>query len=439
MSMARHLFWEPTLGHTSMRALPLGPRGRMIGLGGPFMGQAPQSLESLSIAAIQNRVLATPPLLRFAAAHQGGQRSGRGFGTIIPDVKIGTLTDPEKTLIQALAIDPSSGTLDDLQVIDGFFGGGLTAELCAIMNGKGNRSPFGRNQQPSLAQSVYSWMTVSTPGHGFFGGTPPNASDAELEAIRSNPFYCGTPEEFPQVVYGMDKSDYAGWFGIDSAGTWGSVKLQVQNAMTVMSVVGGYPFPPPLDLQDKAAFWILSIGEIREIVQTPYPVDPEAVRIWITMTILANYADWVDKIAADAKSAAKKAKRKMIMKTIGLAIASLVAAFLLPAVIAVTAAAIKTAITTYVDAQKRRKAAQDMANASKMFADDAPGFSKEVDHAAQVMDEQAAAQEAAATPPPDVQAAIAEVKSETGPAWGTILPIGGGIAAAGFAALAIFK
>lgn len=441
MANGQHLFWGSQLGRPSLKALPLGPRGHAIGLGGHFMSQASTSLESLSIPSIQNRILATPPLEKLAAASgpRGFRAPTNPLSTPAAEIPLPTITEPEKTLIQALAIDPSSTTLDDLGIIDGFFGGGLTSELCNIMNGRGRASSFGVNRRLSTAQAIYAWMTYKTTGRGLFSGTELNASSGELEEIRSNPFFCGSPMEFPEVVYGRDKADYAGWFDIDQNGTWGSVKLQVKNAMTVMSVVGSYPFPPPLDLSDKAAFWILSIGEIREIVHTPLLVNPEAVRIWITMTVLANYSAWVDQMEREEKKKAKKAKRKMIMTAIGLAVASLVAAFLLPAIIAVAATAIKTGITTYIDAQKRRKAAKDMANASKMFADDAPGFAKEVDHAAAVLDEQAARDEAAASTPPDVQAAIDQVKAETGPAWGTILPVGGGIAAAGLVALAIFK
>lgn len=465
--MGQHLFWGNQLGGTSLRAVPLNPRGQFIGHAGPFMGQqtlSVASLSSLSIKAIQNRVLATPPLLRLKALLANIPRGG-GFGRHAPlpppfggtglspaitIPEIPWLTDAEANLIGVIAADPSSEDLDDLRLIDGFFGivpGGnqyqseraLTRSLCDIMNGKANATPYRGGGTLSTAQAIYAWLNYKPPGRAWYGSTLTNASADELEAIRSNPFFCGRPTEFPEVVYGLDKANYAGWFDIDPNQAWGTVKQQVQNAITVMNVVGSYPFPPPLDLKDDAAFWILSISDIREIVHTPVQVDPEAVRYWITMTILANYVAWSDRIAEDAKKKAKKAKRKMIMTVVALAVASIVAAFLLPAVIALAASAIQTAVTTYVDAQKRRKAAQEMANASKMFADDAPAFSKEVDHAAAMLDEQAAAQEAALKPSPEVQAAIDEVKAETGPAWGTILPVGGGIAAAGLVALAIFK
>lgn len=466
--MGQHLFWGSQLGGTSLRALPLGPRGQFVGHVRPFMGQqtlSVASLSSLSIKAIQNRVLATDPLLRLQAllgnlprARGGGfgrgvqlppPFGGTGLGPALTLPEIPWLTDAEANLIRVIAAESSSEDLDDLSLIDGFFGvpvGAdpysrelpLTRDLCDIMKGKANATPY-RGGALSTAQAIWAWLDYAPPGRAFWGSHTTNASESEREGIRTNPFFCGRPTEFPRVVYGLPEADYAGWFDIDPNQAWGTVKQQVKNAITVMEVVGSYPFPPPLDLKDDAAFWILAISDIREIVHTPALVDPEAVRYWITMTILANYVAWSDRIAEDAKKKAKKAKRKMIMTVVALAVASIVAAFLLPAVIALAASAIQTAVTTYVDAQKRRKAAQEMANASKMFADDAPAFSKEVDHAAAMLDEQAAAQEAALKPSPEVQAAIDEVKAETGPAWGTILPVGGGIAAAGLVALAIFK
>jgi hypothetical protein len=456
--MSRHLFWGPSLGATSLKAIPLGPRGSFVGLGGPFMSQAPSGLESLTITAIQNRILATPPLERLGAhlASGSGNRSIDPLNGLVrsPQEPLGgiphppSLSDAEISVIQSIAASPSSDDLDAIALITTFFAGrpgwgpdqqnkpwqtSLTQELCDLMNGR--QSSFGRGQ-PTTAQQVYTWLTASTPGRGLSPGTPSNSSDAELEAIRSNPFFCGRPASLPDSLLAL--SSYADFFGIDGSGTWGSVKLQVENAVVVLNAVAAYPFPPPID-EYVIAFWAEMGGDIREIVSTPYPVDPEAVRIWITLSVLANYTDMTNKIEAELKRKAKKSKRKALMTTIGLVLASIVAAFLLPVVVGAIAAAIKTAVTTYIDAQKRRKAAQDMANASKMFADDAPAFSKEVDHAAQVMDQQAAEQEAAATPPPDVQAAIQEVKADTGPAWGTILPVGGGIAAAGLAVFAIFK
>ncbi len=434
--------------------------GRPVDMSGFFMGEQPPTpatgLDSLTIVAIQNRAAATPLVERFLA--EKAQLATRGFrsGPLPPPwdrlpasrTPVPEFSPGEKATILALAADPSSEVLDDLSLIDGFFGvlpsaeqyqqaeEAFTPELCSIMNGRSGGGWMGRgNPTYSAAQMVAAWMNYVPTGRGAVR----HVSTDEIEAIRSNPFYCGTAQSFPEVVYGSDKRNYAAWFNIDPNQTWGQVKVQVHNAVTVMGVVAGYPFPPPIDMEKAAPFWILSIGDIQEIVRSPLPVDPEVVRVWITLQVLANYSAWVDRIAKDQKKKAKKAKRKAIMTAVGLALASIVAAFILPAMIALIVSAIKTAVTVYIDAQKRKKAAEEMAKASKMFAADAPAFSKEIDHANSLIDEQAAKQAAAAPPSPEVQAAITEVQAETGPDLKTILPVGGGIAAAGLAAFLIFK
>jgi hypothetical protein len=460
----RHVFWtSPRTVGPVFRALPMLSGGRPVTMGGFFMGdQAPApatGLDGLTIAAIQNRVVASPAMAQFSAemATVADAHRFRGAGPVpAPWDKIlhgrppgvPQLTPAEMATIQALAQDPSSEVLDELSLIDGFFGVvaapagfqreyALTRQVCGSANG---RSGFGRaGQALSLAQAIVMWAGYRPAGRSWGVRREGPAPSELLEAVRSNPFYCGRPREFPEVVYGLDPIDYAGWFGIDPNQTWGQVKQQVYNAVAFMGVAAGYPFPPPIDMDKAAPFWILSIGDIREIVKTPEPIDPDAVRCWITLQVLANYAAWVEQIEANQKKKAKKARRKAIMTMVALAVASIAAAFLLPAIIALTVSAIKTAVTVYVDAEKRKKAAHDMANAAKMFEADAPAFSQEVDKTAKLLDEQAAKQAAEAPPSPELQAAIKEVEDETGPGIGTILPVGGGIAAASIAALLIFK
>src|SRR4029077_5143014 len=200
----------------------------------------------------------------------------------------------------------------------------------------------------------------------------PNVSSDDIAAVKNSQFFCETPKDYPgNVVWYGNPKNYASFFGIDPAQPWGNIKLQVQNAITIMSVATSYPFPPPRD-QYTPQFWLTAMPDIQKLIAIGSPLDPDAVRYWITLFVVANYSAMSDRIEADLKRAAKKAKRKMMMQAIGLAIASIVAAFALPAIIAAAVAVIKTAVTTYIDIQKRKEAAKQMADTAKLFEKDAP-------------------------------------------------------------------
>lgn len=485
------------LSNGPYRTVPLSLGRQFIGFGNPFLGQTPPDtrslnrLENLTIPEIQNRILIAPPLLRLqdaiakAAAQGGGYRGGfggqgQGFRTEeqqAPDpalsaiqaagLKIPTLSNDERTVLTQISMDPTADELADLAIIDGFFGVGLNppsqyavvpsltpgvckalstsqAQLQAMIEnaGSGERGGFGSyNYKMTVADAVAAWMVYAPQpqGRGWFAPKPgpSNATPDEVDAIKNSNFFCETPNGYPDIVYWGGKGNYAGWFGIDGNQAWGNIKLQVKNAITIMSVIASYPFPPPID-QYQAQFWVTAMPDIQKLINIGSPVDPDAVRYWVTLSVVANYSAMVDRIQADLKRAAKKAKRKAMMAAIGLAIASIVAAFILPAVIAAAVAVIKTVVQTEIDIQKRKEAAKQMADTAKLFEKDAPAFSAEVTKAGMMMDEAAAIEASNAAPSPEMKAAITEVAADT-PSTGVSPLIPGGIAAAGLAAFLIFR
>lgn len=461
----RHVFWNPPtpmLGNR-LRTVPLAMGRQFLGMGGPFMGQEDRSLdrlENLTIPAIQNRILTAPTVQKyFDAIQTSAANAPRGrFGApqinpldpltrLLHPASMPTLTDDEKTVLTLISLNPSEQELADLAIIDGFFPGqtdryvqgfnpDLTQQVCQML--KSGKIPtqfggFGRGQvqPPSPAEAIAGWMLYKpvATGRGW-GAKPagdPNVTSDEIASITNNKFYCQDPNSYP-----YNNSN----FGIDPSQAWGTIKMKVQNAITMAKVIADYPFPPPID-QYKGAFWQFAASDIQQMININSPLDPEAIRFWITLFVVGNYNDMVNKITADLKAKAKKAKRKALLSAIGLAVLGIIASFILPVIVAVIVSAIKTAVTTYIDIQKRKDAAKAMAESAKLFADDAPAFSAEADKTAKMLDEVTAIQEANAKNTPEMQAAIDEVKEET-PGTSPLIPIGG-IAAAGLAAFLIFR
>lgn len=455
----RHAFWNvprPMLAHGPYRTVPLSLGRQFIGYGNPFLGQdkSINRLENLSIPLIQNRILIAPPLQKLQekkAQSQANQKKGwggRGLATVDPAVEMlqntgfPTLTNDEQAVLTVIAMDPTSEELEDLALIDGFFSNSLTVDVCkglkdprSIQHFGGFGGGRGQTYTPTQAESIVTWMTYVPQPVGRWGGQKqaPNISADEIDSVKNSSFFCETPKGHPALPWGTP----ADWFGIDPNQAWGNIKPQVKNAMIIMDQISTFPFPPPID-QYVGQWWATAAPDLKNLAHIGSPVDPGAVRMWITLSVAANYSAMVDRIQAELKRKAKKAKRKALMKAIGLVLLSIIAIVALPATIALAVSAIQTVITTYQDIEKRKKAAKDMMEAAKMFEKDAPAYSAELEKTAKVLDEATAIQTGRETPSPEVQAAIEEVDAET-PSTGISPLIPGGIAAAGLAAFLIFR
>jgi len=464
--------------------------GSFLSFGTPFMGQQTtplNRLENLSVSTIMNRILASAPVQELqaaisatpaqkAASPWGGRFAQQEAPATGPQalidqaaawqLQLPSLTADEKGVLNLIAANPTDDELADLAIIDGFFKaapnrysnqpvGDLTQQVCAgIKKGapvdlgspepgyRGGGGGFGgmyRVERPGASDLILAWLFPASPplpegGQGRFGferqeqkPPTPNVPSEEIDAIKNSKFFCG-----PENSYAYTNQN----FGISDSDAWGNVKMKVKNAIILGKMIASYPFPPPID-QYKEYFWQFAAKDIQSIISSPTPIDPETARFWLTVFIIGNYNAMVDKIQADLKKEAKKKKRKALLQAIGLTVLGIVAAIVLPAVIAAAVALIKTAITTYVQIEDQKKAAKAMADSAKLFEKDAPDFAKEAQHAAEILDVQAAMQEAQAPNSPDMQAAIDEVAADT-PSTSPLLPIGG-IAAAGLAAFLIFR
>jgi hypothetical protein len=426
----------------------------------PVEQQPASRLDSLSITAIQNRILIDPAVQRYVAAKAAYAASRpRGFrGAPIPiDSALvplyaaaePSLTEDEKTILTAIQANPTDDEIADLALIDGFFRAAdapkfvnanpdlpLTEGVCAALNPQG----YGLHGLGMVAWgakpltqggAIAGWLKYQPPQGKFASRTSPNATADEIDAITSSKFFCETPASWPDPS-GI-RLDWPSWFGIDQNQTWGAIKLQVKNAVKMMDGIFNYPFPPPIDAY-VFQFWNTVQPLLQQYVKGD-PIEPEGFRYWITIQVLQNYNDMVDRIEADLKRKAKKAKRKALLKAIGIAIVGIIAPYLLPVLVVAAATLIKLAIDTYMTLEARRQAAKEMAEAGKLFEADAPKFAVEVRNLSDMMDSEAAQAEAAIPLPPDLIEELGTPPPAVQP-----LIFGTGVAAAiGLTVLAIFK
>lgn len=427
-----------------------------------FLGQSGNRLDHLSIAAIQNRILISPLVAIYQAkraevaatryARGGPQRDPVLTAIFASGNDLPALGDQDRQALAAIAENPTAEELEDLSIIDGFFQAApsyvnappnpsLTVAVCQGLQDPRSMGVYalgaiGPRVVMTPASAFVRWLLYQPPN--VFRGRPgpPNVTPEELATIKDNPFFCGPIRPFstPSRI----RLDYPSWFGIDQNATWGAIKLEVKNAITVMEQIDSFPFPPPIG-EYVYQYWATVQGNLQKIVHIGSKVEPEGLRFWITLSVLENYEGMVSRIEHELKRKAKKAKKKAILTAIGLSVASLVLIWALPVVAAAAVTIIKAGIDTYMTLEKRRKAAKDMAEAAKLFEKDAPAFAEEVDKLAKMMDEQAAAEERAKALPPDLVQELNEPDPWSPQPTVEPLAIGGGVAVIALAAFALFK
>lgn len=489
------MFWNappsPWLRNTPLRTSPLRTGGRLVMMGGLFMGQASTNrLDSVSIPAIVGRIQIHPGVQAYLETRktppvpvsQGGQIQSlldRYFADK-PTANFPPMTDAERQILIQVSQNPSTEELQDLAQIDHAFnqefeekGYTTTHDVCYLVSNprkvqirfKGsNRGKFfysppqteaTKNEPPSGQSSYYQTREIVDPGFPgllhFFGATRPDVLESELQqspqwerwqgltqgasqepqvapdtSFVDNKFYCQDMDVAPSIV------PFTSRFGIDLAKPWGQIRQTVENAQILLDVHASYPFPPPIDMEPYL-FWKFLADDLPKIANITQRVDPEAVRAWMTLATLQHYNDIANQIQEEAAARARAARRRAWL-TFGISlIASIIVPFLLPSVLVIAITAIKTIITTLIDANERAKAARQLMDASKMFEKDAAKFSEEIRKTADMMDAAAAQDQANQPLTPDMAASIKDIEQGV-----PSTPIGtyviGGVAATGLIA-----
>lgn len=463
-----HMFWQAPPAGARLRTVPLGLGGRSVLMGaGPFAtpgrtlflgAELPiNRLDAVSIPAIIGRIQLAPVIQAYLSAQAQKNASLRGpdLGFMTrpqptPAPNFPPMTEAEAQILFEVSQNPSADELEDIAMIDNLFSQNFvdsytTSNEVCFFTKNGNRSTtmskFAPPPKPVTGEGALIDFLHPIPAatvSRWFSKAP----EGPDTSFVSDKFWCPDPSTLGPTTFQAYMPDlgkftsFADMFGIDVTKPWGAVKLATQNGIAMLKVKVSYPLPPPVDMSNDYTWQYAAGPHLAEMANLGVQVDPESFRVWYTMAVLASYNTISDKIVADQKRKAKKAKRKAIINAIAFTIAGIVLSFIVPGIIAAAVSAIKAAVSAYIDAKKRAEAAKALQETSKMFEADAPAFAVEIQNAADVMD-QAAAQEAADTPlTPDQISAIQEVKDNPEPSQGTSTGtvIVGGVAATGVVA-----
>lgn len=445
----RHMFWSPPprpfISNGPIRTIPLRMGGRPVLMGRSFLGQAtPNRLDGVSIQAIIGRIQLAPtiqeylknpvPAPMFEQPYQRGRRQQTS-----PVPKFPPMTEAEKQILFEVSKNPSEEELKDLALIDEYFNTDFsptfttTAEVCYWasqppgffqMKSERYRGPAYRGPDPAEENLIWHLNPGRMERGGAWTGRQ-RGPKADISFLQDK-FFCTDPKK----EFGAE--GFSAQFGIDTTKAWGETKLSTQNGITMLAVKKDYPWPPPIGTHPNF-LWRRLLPLLPKIANIGMRLDPEAFKAWLTMATLEHYDSVTDEIIAYEKKKAKKKKRNAIIKAVAFAIAGLVLSFILPAILAAAVNAIKTAVELYIDVKERKKAAKALADAARMFREDAPKFADEVQKTADMMDSAAAQEQAAQPLTPEQLEAVQEVEAET-PGTPTGTYVIGGVAATGLIA-----
>lgn len=215
-----------------------------------------------------------------------------------------------------------------------------------------------------------------------------------------------------------------------------------RNSKAIWEELSKFPYPAPFLPGEAVSFFLSKLKpDLGWLAASLDDLGSDAIRLWITLEVLANYNDWTQMIEQALKKLAERRKKIALVRTIVVAIGSIVVGFAAPVAIAAIYSVVQTATKYYIDAKKAKEAAKSLKEAEAAFIKSDPEFSKEVSRAQEAMDNYAKRMEASATEPGTLPSTPIATSTGGPPTSGpsTALLVGGGVVAAGIAALAIFR
>lgn len=416
----RHVFW----GSSPRRELRvmnpgLGVRRIFIGQTEPAAPQKNRLLDVRTNVILSRAALMVPEPSGGLVSTVADYRKLFSGGLVTPS----GWTAEEKAALEAVAAAPTPEELADVILIDSFF-------------------PFMKKVTPEPQRGVpttpaFDLRSLVCEGKAIqldrnsWRKTPP---------LSTSPFYCIKP--VPGLPSWLTSKPWE-WFKLDPAVKWGEQRLVTKNAKVLVDTLGAYPLPSPLSA-GPAIWYRVAQEHLIQAVHDKWPLDPQLARFMITLIVLGTYEQASNEIMNYFEHEAKKKKRQAIINAIVMAVFSLI----LPVIGAIYFGA----VTSVIDANQARGAAQEMMKASKQFAETDAAFAEEIKKTAEIIDYQAAQEEAAkgltpeeadAALEPGAEGKITKAEVDQAMAKGKGIPtgllVGGGVAAAAAIAFAFLR
>lgn len=303
-------------------------------------GQNANRLLALPVKDILERIWIAPDTAAISSAGFQGRVNA-------PD-----LSDTSKAILSQIAAAPTPGELGELGFIDEFFAPGL-------MSGPGSAPGDGPYYASDL-QAVICGGNRLQIGANFWNQPSPLWDKAR--ALAANPFFCPPrPTIFKNFVLDYYMGGNEKFFGLDLSKTWGELRLQTLNIETLLFTTGNPVDPqrgeyawPGVAKVEPIAWWEIEQSGLRNLIRQEGILTVDIARVWITLSIVHDYAKLVARAKARIKEEIRTAHTEAIVVAIGFAAigaiigGAIIAALAAPAATAVSVTASGQAVATEV-------------------------------------------------------------------------------------------
>lgn len=322
----------------------------------------------------------------------GSQSSFRPIGQAVKRFEDLSWPKDVMELLTAIERSPTAQEIQDLSLIDSFWDQSLD-----------NPITYPREVADSATAQTLSFATCANDINSYGDGHSGLKACQNVFPEVGNPFFFPNPSDdlpafgiFTKAIFDVavargllsaenrDRYQRIGetlnraisfiFWGIDRNLPWSEAKRQIENAFKAEQTLNQYPFPGPAT--DVARAWINTVGdEFRAVVLQAPSINPEELRTWTTLSILSHWTEISERVEDVLEDRAERAKRRTIIKAIGLTTLGLVLAVLaLPTVIKTGLAFLMKGFTTLEKAQ----AAKGLSEAQAAFAESDAAFAAEV-------------------------------------------------------------
>jgi hypothetical protein len=223
------------------------------------------------------------------------------------------------------------------------------------------------------------------------------------------------------------------FWGLSMSEPWGDVKRWFKNALLAEYVLARYPFPQPFNGDGYQRFWsYFALPGFWDLIKSGAPLEEEDIRVWITFSVITHYNEMVNALNGYLGKKAKSMRQDALARTIAAAVVAIVAVAVLAPVVAAIVGGIANSAASAMNKIDAAKFQHDMTDIQDAFKDGDPAFAGQVSEAAAYVARLSNALETAI----DKSTVTRTLQSS---ALSTGLLIGGGLAAVGALALAIFR
>jgi len=194
-----------------------------------------------------------------------------------------------------------------------------------------------------------------------------------LEALRRQPFFCPTRPALSWPWNPVASQGVGQYFDIPLSSPWADTRPVAINVEVLQKLAVGYPWPGIVRI-DPAFWWRIEQAGLRKMVHQDGILTEDAARLWVTLSIVADWNRIQINAQKEAKAQARIEKQDLLITEIGIAVVGAILAIALGPLVAKGVALALNAIS----AKEKAEVARDLNDVAGQLRGSEPGFAKQL-------------------------------------------------------------